>query len=82
VTLLALEVEAGSVDKAQKVDRASAGRQLAVQLNLFVNNILSAKFFLSRPGRDVGKGVRTDGNSGCFPTDFPTKWLLGLAPVC
>jgi hypothetical protein len=44
VTGLALEAEAGSVDKAQKVDRASVAKQLATRLTLLGNNVLSAIF--------------------------------------
>jgi hypothetical protein len=49
VTGLALEAEAGSVDKAQKVDRASAARQLATRFTLLGNNILSVVYPLFFP---------------------------------
>ncbi len=49
VTWLALAAEAGSVNKAQEVDRASAARQLATCLTLLVNNVLSAIFSSMAP---------------------------------
>jgi hypothetical protein len=77
VTWLALAAEAGSVNKAQEVDRASAGRQLATWLTLLGNIFLSAIFsFLF--GLKVSDYLYIPVASGCSRFRRPDGVLMSL----